>query len=76
MEKAKKAFVSCELVDGKSKTEAMGNLDDVMSLTVYLLGAVASSITNAGITDFDDSRKIIMAICFTAIESLDEIGGK
>lgn len=42
MEIAKKALVSCELAGGRMKTEIKGGLEDVLSLTTYLLVSAAT----------------------------------
>lgn len=75
MQIAKKALVSCELAGGRMKTEIKGGLEDVLSLTTYLLVSAATSTTKAGIIGLDEPKEIITAVCEAAIDALKEQEG-
>jgi hypothetical protein len=73
---SKRVFVSCERIEEKARIEAVGPLNDVLSLIVQLLVNVSSGTAETGFMGIKDPTEIVLAICSAAIESLDEIGGK
>lgn len=72
MEIAKKAIVSCELVEGRMKTEIKGGLEDILSLTTYLLVNAATCAAKAGVIGLDEPKEIIAAMYGAAIDALKE----
>lgn len=72
MEIVKRTLVSCELTEGRMRTQVSGNLEDVLSLTTCLMASTATSTAKAGVIGLDSPEEIINAMCEAAIDVLKE----
>lgn len=75
MEVKKEAIVSCEMVGRAIKTEAKGPAEEVLCLTVRLLVDVALGFSKVGFEGIRDPKGFVDAICATATDMLDDMGG-